>query len=130
MSTSQPSMHKSVMIIEDQVEAAELFAEMMQLNGYRVIKTYSSLPAMALIAQERPDIIILDIMMPEISGLDILRSIRNDPEVASIPVVVVSAMAAPGDIRAGLEAGASIYLTKPASYVDLKNAVDGLLQRT
>ena len=118
---------RSVMIIEDEPDAAELFAEMMRLNGYRVLKTFSSVPAMALIAQERPDVIILDIMMPDVSGLDVLRYMRKDPELAPIPVVVVSAKATPADISAGLEAGATVYLTKPVGYVELKNAVDGLM---
>ncbi len=121
------SNQKSVMIIEDEPDAAELFAEMMRLNGYRVLKTYSSTPAMTLIAQEKPDVIILDIMMPDISGLEVLRYMRRDPGLASIPVVVVSAKATTADIAAGLEAGASVYLTKPVAYTDLKNAVDGLL---
>ncbi len=125
-----PTTQKSVMIIEDEPDAADLFAEMMRLNGHRVLKTYSSTPAMALIAQEMPDVIILDIMMPDISGLDVLRYMRNDPALASIPVVVVSAKATPQDIRNGLEAGASIYLTKPVSYVDLVNAVDTLTRIT
>ncbi len=121
-------MQKSVMIIEDEPDAAELFAEMMRLNGYRVLKTYSGTPAMTLIAQERPDVLILDIMMPGVSGLDILRAMRGDPSLAAIPVVVVSAKATPADIESGLQAGASIYLTKPVSYNDLKNAVDGLVR--
>ena len=125
-----PTTQKSVMIIEDEPDAADLFAEMMRLNGHRVLKAYSSTPAMALIAQEMPDVIILDIMMPDISGLDVLRYMRNDPALASIPVVVVSAKATPQDIRNGLEAGASIYLTKPVSYVDLVNAVDTLTRTT
>jgi len=123
-----PTTQKSVMIIEDEPDAAELFAEMMRLNGYRVLKTYSGTPAMTLIAQEKPDVLILDIMMPGISGLDVLRGLRGDPALASIPVVVVSAKATPADIEAGLEAGASIYLTKPVSYMDLKNAVDSLVR--
>ena len=118
---------KSVMIIEDEPDAAELFAEMMRLNGYRVLKTYSGKPAMDLIAQQRPDVIIMDIMMPDVSGLDVLHSIRADPALASIPVVIVSAKATATDIRTGLEAGASIYLTKPVAYMDLKNAVDSLV---
>jgi two-component system, OmpR family, phosphate regulon response regulator PhoB len=118
---------KSVMIIEDEPDAAELFAEMMRLNGHRVLKTYSSTPAMTLLAQEKPDVIILDIMMPDVSGMEVLRYLRTQPDLAAIPVVVVSAKAAPADITAGLAAGASIYLTKPVSYTDLKNAVDGLL---
>ena len=117
---------KSVMIIEDEPDAAELFAEMMRLNGYRVLKAYSGSPAMALIAQERPDVIILDLMMPDVSGLDVLHGIRSDPRMASIPVVIVSAKATAEDIRTGMEAGASIYLTKPVAYIDLKKAVDSL----
>ena len=116
------------MIIEDEPDAAELFAEMMRLNGYRVLKTYSGTPAMTLIAQERPDVLILDIMMPGVSGLDILHAMRGDPSLAAIPVVVVSAKATPADIESGLQAGASIYLTKPVSYNDLKNAVDSLVR--
>lgn len=123
-----PTTQKTVMIIEDEPDAADLFAEMMRLNGYRVIKTYSSEQAIALITQERPDVILLDIMMPNVSGLDILHSMRREPELALIPVVIVSAKATPTDIAAGMEAGATIYLTKPVSYMDLKNAVDGVMQ--
>jgi CheY-like chemotaxis protein len=119
MSTTQ----KSVMIIEDEPDAVELFAEMMQLNGYRVLKAYAGGSAMALLAQERPDVILLDMMMPEMSGLEVLRSIRSDPDLALTPVVIVSALANPADISSGLSAGASAYLTKPVSYVDLVNAV-------
>ncbi len=123
-----PETGKSVMIIEDEPDAAELFAEMMRLNGYRVLSTYTSTPAMSLISQEKPDVIILDIMMPEVSGIEVLHQLRRDPEMASTPVVVVSAKATPADIRAGLAAGASVYLTKPVAYMDLKNAVDRLVQ--
>jgi DNA-binding response OmpR family regulator len=119
---------KIIMIIEDEPDANELFAEMMRINGFRVIKTYTSTPALTLIAQEKPDLIILDIMMPDISGIEVLHYMRADPELAPIPVVVVSARATPADIRAGLDAGASIYLTKPVGYTDLKNAVDSLLR--
>jgi CheY-like chemotaxis protein len=68
-------------------------------------------------------VVILDIMMPEISGLDILRQMRSDPALANIPVVVVSATTMPVDIKNGMEAGASIYLTKPVWLPELKEAV-------
>ena len=61
--------------------------------------------------------------MPEISGLDILRQMRQDPALTSIPVVVVSATTMPADIKNGMEAGASIYLTKPVGFHELKEAV-------
>jgi DNA-binding response OmpR family regulator len=121
------SPEKTVLIIEDEADAAELFAEMMRVSGFRVLKTSSSTPALSLIATEKPDIIILDIMMPEVSGLDILRQMRQDSTLAAIPVVVVSAKSMPADIRTGMEAGASTYLTKPVGFLELKEAVERAL---
>lgn len=119
---------KTVMIIEDETDAAELFAEMMRVNGFRVIKMFASTPAIPMIVQEKPDLVILDIMMPDISGLEVLRYMRREPDLAHIPVVVVSAKSMPGDIRTGLEAGATLYLTKPVGFLDLKQAVEKALQ--
>jgi len=121
------SPEKTVLIIEDEEDAAELFAEMMRVSGFRVLKTSSSMPALTMMTTEKPDVVLLDIMMPEISGLDILRQMRRDPALASIPVIVVSAKSMPADIKNGMEAGASTYLTKPVGFVDLKEAVERAL---
>lgn len=115
------------MIIEDEPDAAELFGEMMRLNGFRVIKMFSSTPAIPMIAQEKPDVVLLDIMMPDISGLEVLRFMQREPDLAKIPVIVVSAKSMPSDIKNGLDAGASMYLTKPVGFQDLKNAVEKVL---
>ena len=115
------------MIIEDEEDAAELFAEMMRVSGYRVFKTSKSAPAIGMMIAERPDVILLDIMMPEISGLDILRQMRTDPTLANIPVIVITAKGMPADIKNGMEAGASSYLTKPVGFLDLKDAVERAL---
>jgi CheY-like chemotaxis protein len=80
-----------------------------------------------MMTEEKPDVVLLDIMMPEISGLDILRRMRQDPALATIPVVVVSAKSMPTDIRNGMEAGASTYLTKPVGFLELKEAVERAL---
>lgn len=121
------SPEKTVLIVEDEADAAELFAEMMRVSGFRVLKTSASTPAIAMITAEKPDVVLLDIMMPEVSGLDILRQMRRDPALASIPVVVVSAKSMPADIKNGMEAGASTYLTKPVGFLDLKEAVERAL---
>lgn len=123
-----PSIQKAVMIIEDEPDAAELFAEMICVSGFRVIKTYTSTPALTLSAQEKPDLILQDIMMPDVSGIEVLRYMRREPDLKKIPVIVVSAKSMPSDVRDGLEAGASIYLTKPVGYIELKNAVDRVIQ--
>lgn len=119
---------KTVMIIEDEPDAAEMFAEMMRVNGFRVVKMFSSAPAIPMLNQEKPDIVILDVMMPDISGLEVLRYIRREPELSSIPVIVISAKSMPSDIKTGLEAGADLYLTKPVGFIDLKQAVDQVIQ--
>ncbi len=114
---------KTIIVVEDEQDAAEMFAEMMRVNGFRVLNVSSSTPAIALITQERPAAVILDIMMPDISGLEVLRFMRNDPALVKIPVVVVSAKVLPTDIQTGLQAGATVYLTKPVRYLDLRDAV-------
>lgn len=119
---------KTVLIIEDEADAAELFAEMMRVSGFRVFKTSSSAPAIEMMAAQKPDVVLLDIMMPGVSGLDILRQMREDPLLAEIPVVIVSAKGMPADIQHGMEAGASTYLTKPVGFLELKEAVERALQ--
>jgi len=118
---------KTVLIIEDEEDAAELFAEMMRVSGFRVLKTSKSAPAIAMMTSDKPDVVLLDIMMPEISGLDILRQMRRDPNLANIPVVMVTAKSMPADIKNGMEAGASTYLTKPVGFMELKEAVERIL---
>ena len=118
---------KTVLIVEDEEDAADMFAEMMRVSGYRVLKTSSSTPALTMMATEKPDVVILDIMMPEISGLEILHQMRQNSELANIPVVVVSAQSLPADIKIGMEAGASMYLTKPVGFTELKEAIERAL---
>jgi DNA-binding response OmpR family regulator len=118
---------KTVLIIEDEADAADLFAEMMRVSGFRVLKTTRSAPALAMMTAEKPDVVILDIMMPETSGMDILREMQATPELEEIPVVVVSARGMPADIKSGMEAGAFTYLTKPVGFLELKEAVEWAL---
>jgi len=118
---------KTVLIVEDEEDAAELFAEMMRISGFRVLKTSKSTTALSMMTADKPDVVLLDIMMPEISGLDILRQMRRDPDLANIPVIVLTAKSMPSDIKNGMEAGASTYLTKPVGFNDLKETVEQAL---
>jgi DNA-binding response OmpR family regulator len=119
---------KTVFIIEDEEDAAELFAEMMRISGFRVLKTSRAAPAIAMMTADKPDVVLLDIMMPEVSGLDILRQMRRDPNLANIPVIMVTAKGMPADIKNGMQAGASTYLTKPVGFLELKEAVERTLR--
>jgi len=125
---SMATAEKTIIVVEDEPDTAEMFAEMMRLNGYQVIKSYGGETAVSLIARERPDAVVLDIMMPDLSGLEVLRILRNDPDLASIPVIVVSAKSLTSDIKHGMDAGASVYLAKPVAFMDLIAAVENAIR--
>lgn len=114
---------KVIVIVEDEPDTAEMFAEMARLSGYRVFKSLGGVRAIDLISEKRPVAVVLDVMMPDISGLEVLGYMRRDPRLERIPVVIVSAKGMPFDIQDGLKAGATIYLTKPVSFTDFKSAL-------
>ena len=118
---------KSVVIVEDEADTADMLAEMMRLIGFTVYKSAGGLRALDMIAEKKPTAILLDQMMPEISGLEMLSSIRQDARLRQIPVIIVSAKSLPADLKQGLEAGAACYLTKPVAFGDLKQAVESVI---
>lgn len=108
-------MAKTVMIVEDNELNMKLFHDLLEAHGYRTVETRSGVEAVELARAHRPDLIIMDIQLPEISGLDVTRKLKADPELRAIPVVAVTAFAMKGDeerIRAG---GCEAYLSKPIS---------------
>jgi two-component system phosphate regulon response regulator PhoB len=114
---------KKIVIVEDEPSVADVLGEMMRLSGYQVVKIHSSTSAMSVIRTELPDAILLDMMMPDISGIEVLRFMRREPSLKHIPVVIVSARSMPSDIQAGMEAGASAYLPKPVGLTELLETV-------
>ena len=119
-----PFLNKTVLIVEDEVDTAEMFAEMMRVSGYDVLKSYGGKQAIRVISNKKPDVVVLDLMMPEYSGLDVLNFMRRDPRLDHIPVVIVSARYVDEDIQKCLDAGAATYLTKPVSFEEIKDAVE------
>lgn len=115
---------RKVVIIEDEPDTAEMYAEMMRISGYEVVKFFGGSSAVAQIAEQKPCAVVLDLMMPDISGLEVLQYMKAEPKLSDIPVIIVSAKTLPADIDEGLNAGASVYLTKPVSFSDLKKAID------
>jgi DNA-binding response OmpR family regulator len=118
---------KTVVIVEDDPALAEMFAEMMRIIGFEVFRTYSSTPAVGLITREKPDLVLLDVMMPGASGLEVVRYMRREPRLMHIPVIILSAKSMPEDIEEGLEAGATLYLSKPVNLTDLEMAIQQVL---
>ncbi len=108
-------MAKTVLIVEDNELNMKLFHDLLEANGYRTLQTRNGKDALGLARQHRPDLILMDIQLPEISGLQVTEDIKRDEELRSIPVIAVTAFAMKGDeerIRAG---GCEAYISKPIS---------------
>jgi two-component system cell cycle response regulator DivK len=108
-------MSKTVMIVEDNELNMKLFHDLLEANGYNTIQTRNGKEALDLARNHKPDLILMDIQLPEISGLDVTRWIKEDDTIKHIPVIAVTAFAMKGDeerIRAG---GCEAYLSKPIS---------------
>ncbi len=106
-------MTQRILIVEDNELNLKLFRDLLAANGFETVETREGLEAISLTRNMRPDLILMDIQLPEISGLDITRKIKADPELRHIPVIAVTAFAMKDDEARILEAGCEAYLSKP-----------------
>ena len=116
-----------ILLVDDEISLTELFSMMLEMEGYRVDVVHDVQSAIDSLHVQRPSLIMLDLMMPEASGLELCRYVRADPALASIPIVVVSAKSQLEEVQEGLDAGADIYLLKPVSKAELVEAVSQAL---
>ena len=108
-------MAKTVLIVEDNELNMKLFRELLESHGYQTSGTSNGFEALDLVRKLRPDLILMDIQLPQGSGLEVTRWIKDDPELRSIPVVAVTAFAMKGDEERFREGGCEAYLSKPIS---------------
>ena len=119
-----------VLIVEDEVDIADLIMFNLQRAGYEVLKTHDGITGTEIAIRERPDLIVLDLMLPGRDGYSVFREIRRDARTSRIPVIMLTARAQTEDRIQGLEAGADDYLTKPFSPKELVLRVNAILKRT
>ena len=108
-------MAKKVLIVEDNELNMKLFHDLLEAQGYDILETREGLQALSLAREHRPDLILMDIQLPEISGLEDTKWLKEDEELASIPVVAVTAFAMKGDEERIREGGCEAYISKPIS---------------
>jgi two-component system, cell cycle response regulator DivK len=108
-------MAKTVLIVEDNELNMKLFRDLLEAHGYQTSGTSNGVEALDLVRKMRPDLILMDIQLPQVSGLEVTRWIKDDPELRSIPVVAVTAFAMKGDEERIREGGCEAYLSKPIS---------------
>jgi two-component system phosphate regulon response regulator PhoB len=122
-------MPAKVLIVEDEDSLVTLLSYNLQAEGYGVVHTPSGSEAMMLIQEERPDLVILDWMLPGVAGIEICRQIRVRPETKALPVIMLTARGEEGDRIRGLQTGADDYVVKPFSVSELVARVKALLRR-
>jgi two-component system, cell cycle response regulator DivK len=108
-------MSKTVLIVEDNELNMKLFNDLLEAQGYRTVKTSDGVEALQLARQHKPDLILMDIQLPEVSGIEVTRWIKDDDALKSIPVIAVTAFAMKGDEERIREGGCDAYLSKPIS---------------
>jgi two-component system cell cycle response regulator DivK len=120
-------MSKTVLIVEDNELNMKLFHDLLEAQGYETLQTREGLQALALAREHRPDLILMDIQLPEISGLEVVKWLKEDEELSSIPIIAVTAFAMKGDEERILEGGCEAYLSKPISVMSFIETVKGFL---
>lgn len=122
-------MAEKILVVDDDIDSLKLIGLMLQRSGYEVSVASSGAQALSKASSERPDLIILDIMMPDMSGLEVCRRLRQAPETKQIPIIMFTAKTLIDDKVAGFEAGADDYLTKPTHPAELASRVKTMLAR-
>jgi two-component system cell cycle response regulator DivK len=120
-------MPKTVMIVEDNELNMKLFRDLIEAHGYRTVQTRSGLAAMDLAREHRPDLILMDIQLPEISGLEVTRNLKADNDLYKIPVIAVTAFAMKGDEERIRQGGCEAYISKPISVTKFIETIKSFL---
>ena len=119
---------QTILIVEDNELNMTLFHDLIQAQGYKILQTKDGMDALKLARQHKPDLILMDIQLPEVSGLEVTKWIKEDDNLRSIPIIAVTAFAMKGDEEKIREGGCEAYIAKPISVVQFLETVDRFLQ--
>lgn len=122
-------MPEKILVVDDDVDSLKLIGLMLQRHGYEVVAAHTGTQALTKAETEQPNLIILDVMMPDMSGYDVCKRLRATPSTQSIPIIMFTAKTLIDDKVAGFEAGADDYLTKPTHPAELASRVKSVLAR-
>ena len=124
--TDRP-VRKKVLIVEDNDLNMKLFNDLLVAHGYGTLQTKDGVEALALARQHRPDLILMDIQLPEVSGLEVTKWLKEDDELRSIPIIAVTAFAMKGDEQKIRDGGCEAYIAKPISVASFMSTVERFL---
>ncbi len=121
--------HKKILIVEDEQDILQLVKHELEKEGFRPVTAMSGLEALKKVKEDKPDLVVLDLMLPEMDGLEVCKRLRSVPDTAMLPILMLTAKAEESDTIVGLELGADDYVTKPFSPKALVARVKALLRR-
>lgn len=127
-SGSGHSSRGTILIVDDNPENLDILATRLRFRGYEVVTADNGEEALAKVREAPPDLVLLDVMMPDIDGYEVTRHIKSDPDLPFIPVILVTARDSTQDKVAGLDAGADDYLTKPLNFPELEARVRSMMR--
>lgn len=119
----QMQMTKTVLIVEDNELNMKLFHDLLDANGYKTLQTRNGIEALKLAKAHNPDLILMDIQLPEVSGLEVTKWLKEDEELNEIPVIAVTAFAMKGDEERIREGGCEAYISKPISVANFMDTI-------
>jgi len=123
----QASTPKTILVVEDNELNMKLFHDLLEAHGYTILQTRDGMEALKLARQHKPDLILMDIQLPEVSGLEVTKWIKEDDELKSIPIIAVTAFAMKGDEEKIREGGCEAYIAKPISVTSFLKTVEQFL---
>ena len=118
---------KTVLVVEDNELNMKLFHDLLEAHGYNILQTKDGMDALRLAREHKPDLILMDIQLPEVSGLEVTKWIKEDDDLKSIPVIAVTAFAMKGDEQKIREGGCEAYIAKPISVTNFLETVQRFL---
>ncbi|MPY95300.1 MAG: response regulator [Acidimicrobiia bacterium] len=123
-------MNPTVLVVDDDQDIRELVTWKLEAAGFEVVGEADGEAGLAAALETRPDLVLLDWMMPRLSGLEVCRALRDEAATARVPVILLTAKAQEADVQRGFAAGADDYIVKPFSPRELVSRVDAVLART
>jgi two-component system cell cycle response regulator DivK len=117
----------TVLYVEDNEYNRKIVRQLLSRTSYRLLEAADGEAALGMVRLERPDLILMDVQLPKMSGLDVTRALRGDPATAGVPIIVVTSFALSGDDQRAMAAGASAYIAKPYSPRELLSLIQKFL---
>ncbi|MFA6320285.1 MAG: response regulator [Candidatus Omnitrophota bacterium] len=121
-------MAQKILIVDDEKDFIDMLAERLMAKGFNIVEAFNGKDGLDKAHAEKPDVIVLDLTMPEMSGYDVCRKLKIDKNYKDIPIIMLTGKFQPNDIEFGREMGADAYLTKPLELKALSHKIDALLR--